>query len=110
MAEKDLVLGYDFGTSSVKAALFDRAGNIVASGSADCPLVLPQPGWVEQRPDDWWSAMVAATRQMLQGTHHAERIAAIGMSAQMCGVVPVDADGAALSNCLIWMDTRSSDI
>jgi xylulokinase len=110
MAHKDLVLGYDFGTSSVKAVLLDRSGKVAASASADYPILLPQDGWAEQRPQDWWTAMQTVTRALLADGADAGRIAALALSAQMCGVVPVDCDGAPLTNCLTWMDTRSSAI
>lgn len=107
----DLVLGYDFGTSSVKAALFDRDGRIVADGQRSYPLLLPEPGWAEQQPADWWAAMGAVTRAILaEAQVEPNRIAALGLSAQMCGTVPVDRDGTALHNCLIWLDTRSDTI
>lgn len=108
---KDLVLGYDVGTSSVKAALFDGDGRVVARARAAHPLLLPAPGWAEQRPADWWSAMASATAVLLatEGVA-ASRIAAIGLTAQMCGLVPVDRAGEAVHNALIWLDTRSEAI
>jgi sugar (pentulose or hexulose) kinase len=106
-----LVLGFDAGTSSVKAALFDAEGRIAASASEPYPLILCGPGCCEQAPEEWWRAMAAATRRVLAAAAaRPERVAAIGIAAQMCGVVPVDRDGAALANALIWMDTRSSAI
>jgi xylulokinase len=111
VADHDLVLGYDFGTSAVKAALFDRDGVVAAHASQPYPLYLPEPGWAEQDADDWWRAMVAATFGVLGAVPGAaSRIAAIGLSAQMGGVVPVDAEGNALHRALIWLDTRSADI
>jgi xylulokinase len=108
---KDLVLGYDCGTSSIKAALFDRTGHVAASARATFPLLLPAPGWAEQRPSDWWEAMRRATADLLDEAHISPaRIAAIGISGQMCGVVPVDRDGVPLHNALIWLDTRSEAI
>lgn len=108
---RDLVLGYDFGTSAVKAALFDDGGNVAASGSASYPLLLPAQGWAEQRPEDWWDAMCEVTPRLLQAANaDPARIAGVGVTAQMCGVTPVDRSGEALTNCLIWLDTRSSAI
>jgi xylulokinase len=103
----DLVLGFDFGTSAVKAALFTAAGEVVARASAGYSLSLPAPGWAEQRPGDWWSAMRATTAALLASGVAASRVAAIGVAAQMCGLVPVDAGGTPLHNALIWLDTRS---
>lgn len=106
---QDLVLGYDFGTSALKAALFSKDGRVAASGSAPYPLLLPEPGWAEQFPSDWWEAMEAVTPRLFgEAGIDPTRIAAIGVAAQMCGVVPVDAEGEALVNALIWLDTRSS--
>ena len=107
----DLVLGYDFGTSSVKAALFDRDGRIVADGQRSYPLMLPEDGWAEQAPEDWWAAMGAVTRAILDTAQvNPNRIAALGLAAQMCGTIPVDRDGGPLHNCLIWLDTRSDAV
>jgi len=110
-ATDDLVIGYDFGTSSVKAALVDRAGNIVASAGETYPLQLPQPGHAEQRPHDWWRAMRAVTARLLEQSPGArERIRGLGLAAQMAGTIPVAADGEPLHPCLIWIDTRSAPI
>jgi xylulokinase len=110
-ADKDLVLGYDFGTSAVKAVLVDREGRLRASGTATYPLLIKAPGWVEQRPLDWWAAMAQVMPDLLaEARADASRVAAIAVAAQMCGVVPVNSDGEALANCLIWLDARSSDI
>ena len=87
-AADDLVIGYDFGTSSLKAALVDRAGHIVASAGEPYPLQLPQPGHAEQHPQDWWRAMRTVTLRLLEqaaGT----RIRGLGLTAQMAGFVDV---------------------
>src|SRR5215831_15722457 len=100
-ADKGLVLGYDFGTSTVKAVLVDREGQLMARASAHYPLLLPAPGFAEQRPDDWWKAMTEVTARLLADAGaDGSRVAAIAVAAQMCGVVPVDRDGIALSNGL----------
>lgn len=107
----DLVLGCDFGTSSVKAALFSADGAVHARAFAAYPLHLPQPGHAEQDPRDWWRAMVTATREVLGAVDRgAERVRAIGIAAQLCGCVPVAADGEPLHRCLTWLDTRSAPI
>ena len=91
VAGQDLVLGYDFGTSAVKAALLAQDGTISAATTQAYPLMLPQRGWAEQDPRDWWTAMGAASRALTASVPDAAgRIAAIGLSAQMGGVVPVD--------------------
>ncbi len=111
MAGGPFVLGYDVGTSALKAALYDGDGQIFASATAPLRLVFPEPGWAQQSPDDWWQAMARVTRAVLDKAGvKGDAVSAMGLAAQMCGVVPVDEQGNALSDCLIWLDTRSSDI
>lgn len=105
------MLGCDFGTSSLKAALFDSRGTIVASRRVGYPLLRPAPGWAEQRPEDWWRAFCEASKDMLREAPIAPaRVAALGIAAQMAGAVAVDATGQALGDALIWLDTRSEPI
>lgn len=106
-----LVLGYDFGTSAVKAALFNRDGTLLGHSSETYPLILPEQGWAEQRPEDWWQSMIKATQSLLLQTKvESSSICAIGICAQMCGMVPVNKQGVALHNALIWLDARSAPI
>ncbi len=108
---KDLIVAYDFGTSSVKAALFDIEGNILSNARAYYPLIFPQHGWIEQRPVDLWHAMCNVTSQLISPENiDTSRIAALNICAQMCGTIPVDQAGIPLSNCLTWLDTRSRAI
>ena len=105
---KDLLLGYDLGTSSLKAALFDRDGRMLSSNVADYAVAFPAAGWAEQDPEDWWRGLCALTPSLIAAAGaSADRVAAIGFTGQMCGVVPVDRSGAALHPALIWLDTRS---
>lgn len=111
MAQRDLVLGFDFGTSAVKAALFVRDGAVPAQATASYGLSLPQPGWAEQAPEDWWRAMAAARAALTaQVPDAASRLAAIGLCAQMSALVPVDAGGRALHPAMIWLDTRAAGV
>ncbi|HXV43691.1 MAG TPA: FGGY family carbohydrate kinase, partial [Anaerolineae bacterium] len=59
------VIGIDFGTESVRVGIFDQAGQPVAFASQEYPLYHPHPGWAEQKPDEWWAALVKATRAVL---------------------------------------------
>ena len=59
---RDLVIGADVGTSSLKAVLFSRDGRIVATAQQGYPLAYPAPAQVEQNAGDWWQALVAAVR------------------------------------------------
>ncbi|MES9881129.1 MAG: FGGY-family carbohydrate kinase [Sedimenticola sp.] len=107
--KQDLILGIDVGTSSVKAGLFDRAGALHGTGRARLPLLLPQDGWAEQQPTMLWQGVADAVQDLLQHSGvPGQRIAALGVTAQTCGCIPVDEHGEALHNGLIWLDTRST--
>lgn len=106
-----MIISYDFGTTSVKAALIDMESNIVSSAIQKYPLISPRPGWVEQNPDDWWNAMRSITAILLATSEiKATSISALNICAQMCGTLPVDIHGKPLTNCLTWLDTRSEEI
>lgn len=102
-----LFLGLDLGTSSVKALLVDPAGNVRGAGSAEYPVLHPQPGWAEQDPGDWWAGAVAATRQATGWLPPGTRVAGIGLSGQMHGTVLLGEDRRPLAPAIIWADGRS---
>ena len=104
---KEAVLGIDAGTRSVKAALFDEQGEVLAEASASYTLHVPRHGWAEQTPSHWWHAL-CSTPRALRGARGADgvRIAATGVCAQMCGTVLVDKSGTPPANCLTWPESR----
>ncbi|MCW5924016.1 MAG: carbohydrate kinase [Saprospiraceae bacterium] len=110
-----LLLGFDIGSSSIKAALVDAATGKTL-GTAHHPdremdITAPQPDWAEQAPADWWEATCAATRKLLEKTRAAPAdIAAIGISYQMHGLVVVDKSGEVLRPSIIWCDSRAVSI
>ena len=99
-----MYLGLDLGTSSLKAAVMDSAGAVVAE--ADEPLAVSRPGprMSEQNPADWWRA---ANRAMAKLRDFAPRIEAIGLSGQMHGAVLLDGRGDVLRPAILWNDGRS---
>ncbi len=108
MREGPALLTLDLGTSSCKASLWDAAGALLASADETYPTHHPQPDWAEQHAEDWWRAACAAARRCLALHAGGGRgIAAIGLSSQREGVVPVARDGRPLGPCIIWMDRRS---
>ncbi len=106
------LLGYDIGSSSVKASLVDaHTGRCVAQASypeSEAPIAAPQRGWAEQTPEDWWRYVKQATAQVLYDSRVAsEDIVAIGISYQMHGLVVVDRDQQVLRPSIIWCDSRA---
>jgi len=105
----ELIAAFDVGTSSAKGVLFDSAARVVATARQALPVFYPQPGWAEQSPQDWWSAVAVLARRLREEAQvPAEAVAGVSFCAQMAGTVPVDERGAALGNALIWLDTRSA--
>ena len=101
------VLGIDLGTSSCKVAITDAAGKIVDSGMVKYGLNLIDQGGAEQVPDDWWKSIVKAVHGMLERNEGiGKSVVSVCVVGQFSGTVPVDRNGVALRNAIIWMDTR----
>ena len=105
------LLGYDIGTSSVKASLVDvTTGQSVASAQypdAEAPITANQPGWAEQEPEMWWEELTQATKRVFAIADVKNEISAIGISYQMHGLVCVDKEGKPLRPSIIWCDGRA---
>ena len=100
-----MILAYDFGTGGIKAALFDSAGTCVRDAFSSYDTFYPAQGFHEQRPADWWRAVVESTRAL----GDVSDVTAIGISGHSLGVVPIDADGNLLRDQVpIWSDSRAS--
>ena len=104
------LLGYDIGTSSVKAAIVNsETGECVVSAQypdAEAPISAPQPGWAEQEPEMWWNELVNATKRVAAKAD-LKQVGAIGISYQMHGLVCVDKEGKAIRPSIIWCDGRA---
>jgi xylulokinase len=108
---KDLFLAIDVGTGSVRTALLDTRGKILAVTSREHDQIVPQFGWSEQRPRDWWAGVAAATSSVLaELPDAARRIAAIAACGQMHGTVLVDDRGELVrETASLWNDKRTVD-
>ena len=60
------LLGIDIGTSACKVAVFERDGHVLAQSNQPYQIYYPQPGWVEQDADEWWTAICAGIRAVLE--------------------------------------------
>lgn len=105
------LLGYDIGSSSVKAALVDAStGACVASDffpKSEAPIKALRPGWAEQNPESWWNYLSEATASVLSASGvDSSDIKAIGISYQMHGLVLLDKERKVLRDAIIWCDSR----
>lgn len=108
--EKKYIIAHDTGTGGDKAVLTDLRGRIIHSKYQDYPLSFPQPGWVEQDPDQLWQAVAHTTHQVIAtaGIDPGE-ILGVGISAQMFNLLPVDDTCRPLTPMMSWLDVRSID-
>jgi xylulokinase len=101
-------LGIDISTTSSKALLIDERGQVTAVASSPHTLQTPKPLWSEQDPREWWGAASASIRSVLEKAGiGGERIAAIGLTGQMHGLVLLDEAGNALRPAILWNDQRT---
>lgn len=106
------LLGYDIGSSSVKASLVNaESGKCVASAfypKTEAEIIAVQSGWAEQKPEMWWANLKLATQDVMDASSiRKEDIAAIGISYQMHGLVCVDKNQQVLRPAIIWCDSRA---
>ncbi|MDR1611130.1 MAG: carbohydrate kinase, partial [Candidatus Symbiothrix sp.] len=106
------LLGFDVGSSSVKACLVEaESGKIVAQDffpKVEMQIIAEKPGWAEQNPESWWANLKLANESVLkQSGVAAEEIKAIGISWQMHGLVLVDKNKQVLRPSIIWCDSRA---
>jgi xylulokinase len=110
-----LLLGYDVGSSSVKATLMDAGtGKVLASATSperELEIIAKQPGWAEQHPDTWWQHVKLATEKIkAKARFDRSDVKAIGISYQMHGLVVVDKNKQVLRPAIIWCDSRAVPI
>lgn len=107
---RDLYLAIDVGTGSLRAALVDQSGRILAFAHREHDQIVPRFGWSEQSPAAWWSGTQSAVREVLTLVENAAaRVAVICACGQMHGTVLIDADGQLTrANAPLWNDKRSA--
>jgi len=102
------LLAHDLGTSGNKATLFDTDGKMIASKTSSYDTNFFNNNWAEQNPDDWWKAVCESSATLLAEIEPGD-IAAVALSGQMMGCLPVSADGSALRPSMIYCDQRARD-
>ena len=109
---KQYLLGFDVGSSSVKASLVDmESGQCAASAfypESEAPIKAVKAGWAEQNPEDWWQYLKLSLRKIMAETGATgEQVKAIGISYQMHGLVCVGKELKPLRDAIIWCDSRA---
>jgi len=103
------VIAWDLGTGGNKASLYDEEGNCLASDFQPYNTTYPNHGWHEQRPEDWWNAIVESTGKLMKRTGaDKNEIVACGISGHSLGAVPIGKNGELLRKSTpIWSDGRA---
>ena len=100
-------IGVDLGTSAVKLLLMEGNGKICNIVSNEYPLSFPQPGWSEQKPEDWWDAVVDGIKKLVDG-FDASEVAGISFGGQMHGLVILDENDNVIRPAILWNDGRTT--
>lgn len=106
MAERDLIIGFDIGSTSVKAGLFAMDGTVVDHWSRGYPTERPAAGIVEQDPQHWLDCIRDAIDALLVGRDPAS-VAAVGLVSQVNTDVFADEAGRPLAPAIVWQDVRA---
>lgn len=102
------ILAHDIGTSSDKAVLVDFAGQVVETCSKPYKTYYPNPGWVEQDPNDYWDAVCSTTKGIIKKSCiKPDQIKGLVFSTQAQGIIPVNKKGNLLYNNITWVDGRA---
>ncbi len=102
------VIGCDIGSQSLKAILISAEGKVCGEASASYPIEYPQPTWAEQSASLWMDALAHAVRALLAKTGIVpQQVLALGLDAQVDGLVAIDRGGKPLYPAMIWMDRRA---
>jgi len=107
---KQFVIACDLGTGGNKASIYEPDGNSVAEFGCSYPTFHPEPQYHEQRPQDWWQAIVASIRGLISQTRiDVSQVEAISLSGHSLGCVPIDLAGNLLLESVpIWSDSRAT--
>ncbi len=107
----DYILALDQGTTSSRAIVFDRKGNIKAIAQKEFEQIYPQPGWVEHNPLEIWSSQLSVSAEVIvKAGIGAKDVHAIGITNQRETTVVWDKEsGLPVYNAIVWQDRRTSD-
>ncbi len=106
------ILSIDQGTTSSRAILFDKKGNIKATEQQEFTQIFPKPGWVEHDPLEIWETQLKVVQDLLKNSNvDIKQIGAIGITNQRETTVVWDKNtGKPVYNAIVWQDRRTAKI
>lgn len=101
-------MGVDLGTSACKTFVFTIEGEKVSEANKEYPIYHPRPRWAEQKPLDWWNAVVKTIKESLKRAGiKGDKISGLAVDSQREAVVPIGKKDEELYNSIIWLDNRT---
>ena len=100
-------LGIDLGTSGLRTLLIDEDGNSLGAAERNYPTQCPKPGWSEQNPSDWITALESAISELRGRCREFSDLRGIAVAGHMHGATLLDHNGAVIRPCILWNDTRA---
>lgn len=106
------ILAIDQGTTSSRAILFDRQGQVVSVAQQEFPQHFPSDGWIEHNPEDIWKSVLDTCRNVIAKANiDIQQIAGVGITNQRETTIVWDRHtGKPLYNAIVWQDRRTSEI
>ena len=108
---EEYILALDQGTTSCRAIVFDKKGQIISTAQEEFTQHFPNPGWVEHDPNEIWATQSKMARQALEKEGISpSQIVGIGITNQRETVVVWDKkSGQPIYPAIVWQDKRTSD-
>ena len=108
----DYLIAIDQGTSSSRAAIFDRRASLISISQEEFTQIYPKSGWVEHNPEDIWNSVVNVTKDVLSKAKiNQNDIKAIGITNQRETTLIWDREtGDPIHNAIVWQDRRTTSI
>jgi FGGY-family pentulose kinase len=106
--ESDYFLSFDFGTESVRGAIFDERGKMLVTEAKAYSTSFPRAGWAEQRPGEWWDCFLEVAKNIVEKSGLPKgAVSCMAIDTTSCTVLALDGSHEPLRDAIIWMDVRS---
>lgn len=107
MTSSEYFIGIDIGTTGTKAAIFDLEGNQLATAYEESKLYYPRVGWVEQKPEDFYTSSINTVREIVKKSGvDPKNVISIAFSGQMAGILAIDKNWNPVIPYDSWLDIR----
>ena len=108
---EELILSFDSGTQSIRAALLNYSGEIIDLVKTEIePYFSERPGWAEQNPEYYWEMLCKTSQELLHNTHRPEEaIKAVTITTQRGTFINLDKNGQPLRPAIVWLDQRRTE-